>query len=157
MASYKPEAETVALFTDGACLGNHGPGGWAALLRYNGTEREIAGGEANTTNNRMEMRAVIEGLRALSRPCTISITTDSQYVIKGITEWIGGWKAKNWRTADKKPVKNVDLWQELDALRTGHSVAWNWVRGHDGHVENERVDVLARTEAEKFRNPGAVV
>lgn len=156
MASRKtPAAEAVALFTDGACLGNPGPGGWAAILRFKGTEKELAGGEADTTNNRMEMRAVIEGLRALSRPCAVNITTDSQYVIKGITEWLPGWKAKNWRTADKKPVKNVDLWQTLDELQALHNVTWTWVRGHDGHAENERVDALARNEAEKFRNSNA--
>ncbi len=141
----------VELFTDGACSGNPGPGGWGALLRFNGTERELSGGEPNTTNNRMEMKAVIEGLRALSRPCDVTVTTDSQYVQKGITEWIHGWKKRNWRTADKKPVKNVDLWQELDALRAQHQIEWKWVRGHDGHTENERVDELARREVEKLK------
>jgi ribonuclease HI len=144
--------ESVELFTDGACLGNPGPGGWAAILRYKGSERELTGGEPDTTNNRMEMKGVIEGLRALSRPCTVVIATDSQYVLKGMTEWISGWKRKNWRTADKKPVKNVDLWQELDALCAPHQISWLWVRGHDGHAENERCDVLARTAAEQFRS-----
>lgn len=142
---------TVELFTDGACLGNPGPGGWGALLRFKGTEKELSGGVPETTNNRMEMQAVIEGLKALSRPCNIIVATDSQYVQKGITEWIHGWKKRGWKTADKKPVKNVDLWQELDALRQQHQIKWTWVRGHDGHVENERVDVLARDAAEKFR------
>ena len=144
-------AETVELFSDGACLGNPGPGGWAALLRYKGNERELAGGELATTNNRMEMKAVIEGLNALTRPCRVVVMTDSQYVQKGITEWITGWKKRGWRTADKKPVKNVDLWQALDEARTPHHVTWFWVKGHAGHVENERVDALARDQAEKFR------
>ncbi len=143
---------SVEIFTDGACLGNPGPGGWAALLRFKGTEKELVGGERDTTNNRMELKAVIEGLRALSRPCEVHVYSDSQYVLKGIQEWMPGWKRKGWKTADKKPVKNVDLWQELDALRAPHDIKWTWVRGHDGHVENERVDVLARTEAEKLKN-----
>jgi len=143
--------DAVELFTDGACLGNPGPGGWGTILRFKGNERELSGGEPATTNNRMEMQAVIEGLRALTRPCKVTITTDSQYVLKGMTEWIAGWKKRNWRTADKKAVKNVDLWQELDTLCAPHQIKWVWVRGHDGHIENERVDVLARTEAEKFR------
>lgn len=144
---------TVELFTDGACLGNPGPGGWAALLRYKGTERELAGGVPSTTNNRMELMAVIEGLKALTRGCNVIVFTDSQYVQKGITEWIVGWKRRNWRTADKKPVKNSDLWQILDETRADHNVTWTWVKGHAGHAENERVDQLARAEAEKFRNP----
>lgn len=144
-------AEHVDLFTDGACLGNPGPGGWGALLRFKGVEKELSGGEPETTNNRMELRAVIEGLRALSRPCRVLVTTDSQYVMKGMTEWIEGWKRKNWRTADKKPVKNADLWQALDECCAQHDVTWKWVRGHDGHAENERVDVLARTAAEAQR------
>ena len=142
---------TVELFTDGACLGNPGPGGWAALLRYKGNERELAGGEAMTTNNRMELMAVIEGLKALSRTCTVAVYTDSQYVQKGITEWIHGWRKRNWKTADKKPVKNADLWLALDAARNGHDVTWYWVKGHAGHPENERVDALARAQAEQFR------
>lgn len=142
----------VEIFCDGACLGNPGPGGWAALLRFKGNEKEVAGGEALTTNNRMELRAAIEGLNALSRPCRVAVTTDSQYVKNGITQWIHGWKKKGWKTADKKDVKNADLWQLLDAAQARHArVSWHWVRGHDGHAENERVDVLARTEAEKFR------
>ena len=143
--------EKVELFTDGACLGNPGPGGWAALLRYNDTEKELTGGASETTNNRMEMLAVIEGLNALKHPCQVTVTTDSQYVQKGITEWIHNWKARGWRTASKKPVKNVDLWQALDEAQARHDIAWKWVRGHDGHAENERVDVLARSEAETRR------
>ena len=147
-----PDTTVVEMFTDGACLGNPGPGGWAALLRFKGTEREVAGGEKLTTNNRMEMMAVIEGLRSLTRACKVTVYTDSQYVQKGISEWIHSWKKRGWRTADKKPVKNADLWQMLDEARNGHDVTWLWVRGHAGHVENERVDVLARNEAEKFRD-----
>ncbi len=142
----------VEIFCDGACLGNPGPGGWGALLRFKGNEKEISGGEAHTTNNRMELQAAIEGLNALSRPCRVAVTTDSQYVKNGITAWIHGWKKKGWKTADKKDVKNADLWQALDAAQARHAhVSWHWVRGHDGHAENERVDVLARNEAEKFR------
>ncbi len=141
------EASAVALFTDGACLGNPGPGGWAALLRFNGTEKEISGGKSDTTNNRMEMQAVIEGLNALTRPCTVSVFTDSRYVQKGITEWIKGWKARGWKTAAKKPVKNVELWQAMDSAQAKHQVSWYWVKGHAGHPENERVDDLAREEA----------
>lgn len=140
--------QIVEMFTDGACLGNPGPGGWAALLRYDGAEKEITGGDPQTTNNRMEMLAVIEGLKSLTRPCDVTVTTDSQYVQKGITEWIHGWKARGWRTASKKPVKNVDLWQALDEAQSVHNITWKWVRGHAGHEENERVDLLARTEAE---------
>ena len=145
------DSELVEIFGDGACLGNPGPGGWGALLRFRGTEKELSGGEPLTTNNRMELMAVIEGLKALSRPSRVAVTTDSQYVQKGITEWIHGWKRKGWKTADRKPVKNADLWQELDAAQDPHDVSWHWVRGHDGHVENERVDVLARTAAEGFK------
>jgi ribonuclease HI len=143
--------DTVEIFSDGACLGNPGPGGWAALLCYRDTEKEVSGGAPLTTNNRMELTAVIEGLKALSRPCRVRVTTDSQYVQKGISSWIHQWKRKGWKTADRKPVKNADLWQALDEAQAPHSVTWHWVRGHDGHVENERVDVLARAEAEKFR------
>jgi ribonuclease HI len=153
MASIKmPDADTVELFADGACLGNPGPGGWAALLRFKDTDKEISGGELLTTNNRMELMAVIAGLKSLTRPCRVTVTTDSQYVQKGITEWIHSWKKRGWRTADKKPVKNVDLWQILDEARSTHQVSWHWVKGHSGHVENERVDELARAEAEKFRD-----
>ncbi|MDX2074598.1 MAG: ribonuclease HI [Alphaproteobacteria bacterium] len=133
----------VDIFTDGACSGNPGPGGWGAVLRYGKTEKEISGGEADTTNNRMEMTAVIEALRSLKTPCIANITTDSKYVIQGMTEWLPGWKARGWKTADKKPVKNVDLWQALEEEVSRHDVRWNWVRGHDGHPENERADALA--------------
>ena len=153
MASAEMEDEDmVEMFADGACLGNPGPGGWAALLRFKSTDREISGGERHTTNNRMELMAVITGLQSLKRSCRVRVTTDSQYVQKGITEWIHGWKKRGWKTADKKPVKNVDLWQVLDEARSTHRVSWHWVKGHSGHVENERVDVLARTEAVKIRD-----
>lgn len=137
-------AETVVIFTDGACSGNPGPGGWGALLRYGGREKELSGGERQTTNNRMELTAAIEALRALSRPCRVQLYTDSEYLQKGITEWLEGWKRRGWRTAAKKPVKNQDLWQMLDELIRVHDVEWRWVRGHAGHAENERVDELAR-------------
>ena len=133
----------VRIYTDGACKGNPGPGGWGALLKWNGHEREIFGGERDTTNNRMELMAVISALEALSRPCRIEVFTDSQYVQKGIAEWVANWKRRGWKTADKKPVKNVDLWMRLDSLAAGHSVTWHWVRGHAGHPENERADALA--------------
>lgn len=134
----------VEVFTDGACSGNPGPGGWGAILRFNGTEKEISGAESQTTNNRMEMTAVIRALQALNRSCKIRIHTDSTYVMHGVTQWLQGWKAKGWKTADKKPVKNRDLWEELDALLQNHDVEWEWVRGHSGHIENERADALAR-------------
>lgn len=134
----------VALFTDGACSGNPGPGGWGVILRWRGTEKELCGGELQTTNNRMEMMAVIQGLNSLKRPCEIDVFTDSQYVQKGVTEWLRGWKARGWKTADKKPVKNEDLWRLLDEAAAPHQVAWHWVRGHAGHAENERADALAR-------------
>lgn len=149
MTSATPQI--VDLFTDGSCLGNPGPGGWGALLRFNGTEKELAGGEEETTNNRMEMQAVVEGLNSLTRPCIVTVYTDSQYVQKGITEWIKGWKARGWKTAAKKPVKNADLWRELDEAQAKHQVTWKWVKGHAGHPENERVDDLAREEAEKVQ------
>lgn len=133
----------VHLFTDGACKGNPGPGGWGALLRYGDVEKELFGGEANTTNNRMELMAAIEGLKALKRPCSVVLTTDSQYVMKGINEWLAGWKKKGWRNAAKQPIKNQDLWQQLDAECQRHQVEWRWVRGHTGHAENERADQLA--------------
>ncbi|MBA1147143.1 ribonuclease HI [Ectothiorhodospiraceae bacterium WFHF3C12] len=133
----------VEVFTDGACRGNPGPGGWGAVLRYNGREKDIHGGEARTTNNRMELMAAIKALESLSRPCRVVLTTDSQYVRKGITEWMPNWKRRGWRTADKKPVKNVELWQRLDELAQRHDIDWRWVRGHSGHAENERADALA--------------
>ena len=134
----------VEIFTDGACSGNPGPGGWGAILRYGETEKELAGGESPTTNNRMEMMAAIAALETLKRPCRVKLYTDSQYLRDGITQWLRGWKARGWRTADKKPVKNIDLWQRLDAAATAHQVEWLWVRGHAGHPENERADALAR-------------
>lgn len=135
--------DIVELFTDGACRGNPGPGGWGVLLRYKGREKTLYGGEAHTTNNRMELLAAIEGLQALKRRCRVRLTTDSQYVKQGLTEWLPRWKARNWRTADKKPVKNVDLWRRLDELNRKHDVQWHWVKGHAGHAENERADKLA--------------
>ena len=145
---------TVDLFTDGACRGNPGPGGWAALLRFNGTEKELSGGDAETTNNRMEIQAVIEGLNALTRPCIVAVYTDSQYVQKGITEWINGWKIRGWKTVAKKPVKNAELWQALDLAQAKHQVSWHWVKGHAGHPENERVDDLAREKALRAQTEG---
>ena len=133
----------VEIYTDGACKGNPGVGGWGAILRFGGKEKELFGGEVNTTNNRMEMTAVIEALRTLSRSCDAVVFTDSSYVQKGISEWIHGWKRNGWKTADKKPVKNADLWQTLDTLAAGHKIEWRWIRGHAGHPENERADALA--------------
>jgi ribonuclease HI len=139
----------VEIFTDGACRGNPGPGGWAALLRTGDKEREIAGGEPLTTNNRMELKAAIEALNTLKRPCAVEIHTDSAYVRDGIMKWIHGWQRNGWRTADKKPVKNADLWQELLNAESRHRVKWHWVKGHSGHPENDRVDALACAEADK--------
>jgi ribonuclease HI len=136
--------ESVDIYTDGACSGNPGPGGWGALLRIGDRERELFGGAAQTTNNRMELLAVIEALRALKRPVRARVHTDSQYVQKGISEWIHGWKRRGWLTAGRQPVKNVDLWQALDLEAARHKVEWFWVKGHAGHVENERADALAR-------------
>lgn len=133
----------IEIFTDGACRGNPGPGGWGALLRYGDVEKELYGAERNTTNNRMELTAAIEALKALSQPCRVDLTTDSVYVRSGITEWLEGWKRRNWRTAARKPVKNVDLWQALDEESRRHKVTWHWVKGHSGHPENERADALA--------------
>lgn len=135
--------DVVEIFTDGACSGNPGPGGWGAVLRWRGHEKELSGGEANTTNNRMELMAAIQALEALKRRAHVRITTDSNYLKQGITSWIHRWKAKGWRTADNKPVKNTDLWQRLDAAMQRHEVEWNWTRGHAGHPENERADALA--------------
>jgi ribonuclease HI len=135
--------EPVDVFTDGACRGNPGPGGWGVILRTKGKEKELWGGEAATTNNRMELTAVIRALEALTRPSRVSLYTDSQYVQKGISEWIHSWKRRGWKTADKKPVKNEDLWRRLDELAAPHEVKWHWVRGHSGHPENERADELA--------------
>ncbi len=139
--------QSVEVFTDGACLGNPGPGGWAALLRYGDTEKELTGGEPDTTNNRMELTAAIMALEALKKPCAVALYSDSRYVIDGATGWLRSWKARGWKTADRKPVKNVDLWQRFELAVAPHQVKWHWVRGHDGHVENERVDVLARNAA----------
>jgi ribonuclease HI len=136
-------SQSVEIFTDGACSGNPGPGGWGALLRVGGVEKELSGGEDNTTNNRMEMMAAIRALEALTRPSQVRLYTDSQYVQKGISEWLPGWIKRGWKTADKQPVKNADLWQRLDAARKAHKVEFIWVRGHSGHAENERVDALA--------------
>ncbi len=134
----------VSIWTDGACSGNPGPGGWGAILVYGGKEKELSGGEAETTNNRMELQAAIAALNALTRPCHVDLHTDSQYVKGGVTGWMHGWKRNGWRTADKKPVKNQDLWQALDAALQRHQIAWHWVKGHAGHAENERADQLAR-------------
>ncbi|WP_246077758.1 ribonuclease HI [Neptunomonas concharum] len=138
----------VEIFTDGACKGNPGPGGWGALMRYGDTQKELWGGEAETTNNRMELMAAIKGLEALKRSCDVVLTTDSQYVRKGITEWIHGWRKNGWKTAAKQPVKNADLWQQLDHLTAQHNVEWRWVKGHSGHAENELADALANRGVE---------
>ncbi len=135
--------DTVRIYTDGGCRGNPGPGGWGVLLRYKDHERTLYGGEVMTTNNRMELMAAIMGLESLSRPCKVHLTTDSQYVKKGITEWIAQWKKRGWKTAAKEPVKNEDLWRRLEIAVQRHEVDWHWVRGHSGHVENELVDTLA--------------
>ncbi len=149
--------ELVEIFTDGACRGNPGPGGWGALMRYRGRERALSGATAQTTNNRMEMTAAIEALRALTRPSRVLLTTDSQYVMNGITSWLPAWKRRGWKTSDNKPVKNVDLWQELEQLAGGHEIRWSWVRGHSGHVENETADQLANAAIDAMleRNPGS--
>lgn len=145
---------SVEIYADGACKGNPGPGGWGVLLRTlregSPVERELCGGEALTTNNRMELTAVIEALRALKRPCSVDVYTDSQYVQKGVTEWLAGWKARGWKTAAKAPVKNDDLWRTLDGLLVGHTVRWHWVKGHAGHPGNERADALANRGVESL-------
>ncbi|MBT3527931.1 ribonuclease HI [Porticoccaceae bacterium] len=133
----------VQIFTDGACRGNPGPGGWGALLRFGGEEKTLFGGEQDTTNNRMELTAVIEALGALKRPCDVTLTSDSTYVLKGIQEWMPNWKKRGWKTASKKPVKNVDLWKKLDVLIVEHKIDWQWVKGHSGHPDNELADQLA--------------
>ena len=145
------EVPAVEIFTDGACRGNPGPGGWAALLRIGGKERELSGGEALTTNNRMELTAAIRALEALKKPCRVALHTDSQYVRDGITKWIHGWRKNGWRTADRKPVKNAELWQELLDAAEPHRVEWHWVKAHSGHAENDRVDALACAEADARR------
>ncbi|MCA3175565.1 MAG: ribonuclease HI [Burkholderiales bacterium] len=142
----------VEIYTDGACKGNPGLGGWGALLRYKGTEKELFGGEAMTTNNRMELTAVIEALKTLTRPCRVALYTDSQYVQKGVTEWLSQWKARNWRTASRAAVKNEDLWRLLDAELPRHEIRWHWVKGHAGHEGNERADALANRGVETLTN-----
>ena len=141
----------VEIYTDGACRGNPGPGGWGAILRFDGTEKHLYGAEADTTNNRMELMAAIAALESLTSTCEIDLTTDSQYVMKGITEWIEGWKKRNWKTAARKPVKNVDLWQRLDKIVSQHKVKWHWVRGHSGHPENELADQLANRAIDEMK------
>lgn len=144
--------KTVEAFTDGACSGNPGPGGWGALLRYNGNERELYGGEEETTNNRMELLAAIEALSALKQPCHVRLTTDSTYVKDGITKWLENWKRNGWKTAAKKPVKNQDLWIRLDEQSSRHRIEWCWVKGHSGHPENERADTLANRGLDRLRS-----
>ena len=144
----------VEIFTDGACKGNPGPGGWGVLLRKGTHEKELSGGEADTTNNRMEMTAVVQGLNALIEPCEVTLYTDSRYVIDGMTKWIHGWKRNGWRNASKKPVRNADLWHDLIEAATPHNIRWEWVKGHSGHQDNERVDRLASDEAERARSVG---
>ena len=141
----------VEIFTDGACRGNPGPGGWGALLRSGTTEKSLYGGEADTTNNRMELTAAIEALRALKRPCRVALTTDSQYVRKGITEWLPNWKKRNWKTAAKAPVKNADLWRALDEMAAKHEIEWHWGKGHSGHRENELADALANRGIDELK------
>ncbi len=148
-------ATHVDIWTDGACSGNPGPGGWGALMRYNGHERELFGGEADTTNNRMELLAAIKSLESLKRPCEVHLHTDSQYVRGGVTAWIHNWKRNGWRTANKKPVKNAELWQQLDEARARHKVVWHWVKGHAGIPENEKADELARLGMEPYKGKAA--
>jgi ribonuclease HI len=144
--------EVVEIFTDGACRGNPGPGGWGAVLRYKGTEKDLCGAEADTTNNRMELTAAIKALESLKRRCHVKLTTDSVYVKSGITEWMHRWKQKGWKTADKKPVKNIDLWQQLDQASLQHDIEWHWVKGHSGHRENDRADALANLAIDTMLN-----
>lgn len=157
MTSSPPALKPVVIHTDGACLGNPGPGGWAALLRYRDRERELAGGEAATTNNRMELMAAIMALEALSEPCEVTLHTDSQYVRQGITEWMRNWVRRGWKTAGGDPVKNRDLWERLHAATQRHRIDWRWVKGHSGDPDNERVDVLARLQAQRLRSGAAAV
>jgi ribonuclease HI len=144
-------ANKVIIHTDGACSGNPGPGGWGATLAYNGTRKELSGGEAETTNNRMELMGAIMALESIKRPCKVEMHVDSAYVKDGITKWIHGWKRNGWKTADKKPVKNVELWQRLDKAIAAHNISWHWVKGHAGHSENERADELARAGMAPFK------
>lgn len=145
--------EHVQIFTDGACKGNPGPGGWGAVIRMGEREKDLSGGEALSTNNRMELMGAIRALQALKRPCRVTLTTDSRYVMDGLTKWIHGWLKNGWRTADRKPVKNADLWQELLAAAKPHRLEWKWVKGHAGHVDNERADRLASAAADSFARP----
>jgi ribonuclease HI len=154
MNEKRADMPTVEIFTDGACSGNPGPGGWGALLRYGTVEKELSGGELLTTNNRMELMGAISALEALKRPARVTLHTDSVYVKDGITKWLKGWKAKNWLTADKKPVKNKELWQRLEAAALLHNIEWLWVKGHSGHPENDRVDQLARDAIKQIREAG---
>lgn len=147
--SEESQPKNVEIYTDGACRGNPGPGGWGALLRWNGHERRVCGGEPATTNNRMELMAAIRALELLREPCRVTVHTDSTYVMKGLTEWLRGWKRRGWRTGDGKPVKNQELWQRLEAAAARHQVEWRWVRGHNGHVENELADRLANEGLDK--------
>jgi ribonuclease HI len=151
MSELNADLTRVEIFTDGACKGNPGPGGWGAVIRSGEHEKELSGGEAQTTNNRMELKAAIEGLNALKRPCHVILSTDSNYVKDGITKWIFGWQKNGWKTADKKPVKNAELWQALLAAVKPHRIEWKWVKGHSGHPENDRADALASNAAESFR------
>lgn len=143
---------TTEIYTDGACKGNPGPGGWGALLRYNGHEKTLYGGETHTTNNRMELTAAIKALEALKRPCEVHLYTDSQYLRQGMTEWLSQWKKNGWRNSKKEPVKNADLWQQLDTLATQHQIRWHWVKGHAGHPENELADALANQAIDELLN-----
>lgn len=140
----------VMIFTDGACRGNPGPGGWGAVLRYGSTEKTLSGGEPDTTNNRMELMAAIMALEALTQPCQVVLTTDSRYVMDGITQWMANWKKRGWKTASKQPVKNADLWRRLDAACSKHTIEWQWVKGHSGHPENEKADALANRGIDEF-------
>lgn len=144
-------SKKVEIYTDGACRGNPGKGGWGAILKYGSIEKELHGGEMNTTNNRMEMTAALEALKALKQACAVDLTTDSQYLRKGITEWMTNWKKRNWKTADKKPVKNADLWKQIDELNQKHKVSWHWVKGHSGHYFNERADQLANLGIDELK------
>jgi ribonuclease HI len=152
--SERSGVKRVALYADGSCHGNPGPGGWAAILECEGKSRELVGAEPATTNNRMEMRAVLEGLRALREPCRVQVWSDSRYVVDGMTSWLAGWKERDWKTAGKQPVKNAELWRALDEAASRHEVTWHWVRGHDGHVQNERCDALANDAIRRMLSQG---
>ena len=150
-SNHESASKKIEIYTDGACSGNPGPGGWGAILRFQGKEKELSGGQRDTTNNQMELQAAIEALRALKESCVVDLYTDSQYLRQGITQWIHNWKRNGWRTSDKKPVKNQNLWVELDELVQRHEVHWHWLKGHAGHPENERCDELARNEIDRLR------